>query len=110
LRCGSARSWPTKWWRSAQTGCISGWGSSPWNERTESRMPGESNFLVTTHSHSIKAVSLNHVRCELLATATLSIWSSGLWPRVVCSKYQRLGPNVVVQWLTIHLPIPEVSV
>lgn len=48
LRCGSARNWPTKWWRSDQMECRSGWGSSPWNERTESRKPAESNFLMMT--------------------------------------------------------------
>lgn len=46
--CGSARSWPRRWWLSDQMECRSGWGSSPWNERTESRKPGESSFLVTT--------------------------------------------------------------
>ena len=48
LRCGSARNSPTKWWRSDQMECRSGWGSSPWNERTESRKPAESNFLMMT--------------------------------------------------------------
>lgn len=57
LRCDSARNWPTRWWRSDQKECRSGWGSSPWNERTESRMPGESNFL-RWHNNSVRATCI----------------------------------------------------